>query len=223
MEVSVIIRTKNEVAWIERVLKALMYQDYNDREIIVVDSGSTDGTQDIVRKYKEVRLLDYKGRYFPGKAINLGISNSSGRYIALLSAHCIPLNDKWIERLLVDFLEGDDIAAVYGRQEPLPDSSLFDKRDLWTVFGIEKRIQREDYFFHNANSMIRRDIWEEVKFDESLESLEDQKWAQDVTAKGYAIVYEPHASVYHYHGIHHGYNLERAKRVVNAIEKIKNG
>jgi hypothetical protein len=113
------------------------------------------------------------------------------------------------------------VAAVYGRQEPLPDSDDFDKRDLWTTFGVERRLQRQDYFFHNANSMIRRSIWQRIPFDEGLNGVEDRDWAKKVLALGHEIVYEPLASVAHHHGIHQGRNVERCRRVVKVIEFIQ--
>jgi len=74
--------------------------------------------------------------------------------VAILSGHCIPANERWLLRFSANFSK-PSIAGVYGRQEPLPDSTAFDKRDLWTTFGRDRRTQRHDHFFHNANSMIR--------------------------------------------------------------------
>ena len=219
MKVSVIIRTKNEDEWIGRVLTAVTHQDYLDKELIVVDTGSTDNTLAEIEKF-DVRLIHYEGDYFPGKALNLGTQNATGEYIAYLSAHCIPVNDKWIERLLVNFHD-ESVAGVYGRQEPLPDSTDVDKRDLWTVFGKERKVQAEDFFFHNANSMVRRAVWENYHFSEDLPSLEDQEWARKIISIGQTIVYEPNASVHHYHGIHQNLDPKRANRVVEVIELLK--
>ena len=216
---SIIVRTKNEQAWIARCLAAVLNQDVSGVEVLVVDTGSTDQTLAICRDFN-VRVHAYQGPYTPGRALNAGFAQSRGRYLVCLSAHCIPLNDKWLERLIAGFHD-PSVAAVYGRQEPLPDSHESDKRDLWTVFGIEQRLQRKDYLFHNANSAIRRDLWQRWPFDETLPSLEDRAWAKRMIAQGHAILYEPQASVYHFHGISHNEQAGRAQRVVKVIELLK--
>lgn len=218
MKVSIIIRTKNEEEWIERTLYAVTNQDYDDKEIIVVDSGSTDATIQKAQQFP-IKMIEYSGPYFPGRALNLGTENSVGGLICYLSAHCIPTNDKWLERLLVRF-DSPNIAGVYGRQIPLPDSSDFDKRDLWTVFGPESMVQEKNFFFHNANSMIRRDLWLERKFSNNLASLEDQEWAKQMINRGHKIIYEANACVHHFHGLHQGIDHERAARVVKVIDLL---
>ena len=220
--ISVVIRTRNEEKWLGRCLQALHYQGISDLEIIVVDSGSTDQTIPVA-KHHDCRLVELKENHFTyGRALNLGIQAARGEYVAILSAHCIPLNDQWAQRLMMNLAQGE-VAACYGRQEPLPDSNIFDKRDLWMTFGLDRRVQVKDYFFHNANSMIKRDIWEKFPFDETLSGVEDRAWARQVIEYGYKIVYEPEASVHHYHGIHQGQDPKRCERVVKVIEWIHNG
>jgi len=98
-------------------------------------------------------------------------------------------------------------------------STSTDKRDLLLVFGLDRIIKTRDSFFHNANSIIRRKCWEELPFDNSITNIEDRIWAQEMLNRGYKLLYEPEASVYHYHGIHQGGNAERLNNVVKIIEK----
>jgi len=217
MLVSVAIRTKNEEDWIGTCLFAVANQSLVDFEIILVDNESTDPTLKIARSF-DVKVVTIPAQGFSyGRAINLGIEAASGRYVTILSGHCIPRDNYWLGKLLANF-QDPAVAGVYGRQEPMPDTNDFDKRDLWTTFGVERRVQHKDYFFHNANSMIRRTVWENHPFDEKLDGLEDRIWAKRVLAEGYVIVYEPFASVYHHHGIHQGRDEKRAERVVKVIE-----
>lgn len=219
--ISVIIRTRNEAAWIDRCLTAVAAQSYHDFEIVLVDHASTDGTRTIGERFGCRIVAIGEGEFSYGRAINEGIRAARGDYLAIVSGHCVPLNDQWLQCLRAAFVD-DRVAGVYGRQEPLPDSDPVDKRDLWTAFGIERRVQSKDIFFHNANSMIRRDVWERFPFDEHLAGVEDRDWAKRVLSWGYRIVYEPSATVYHYHGIHHGQDASRAERVVRVIELIQN-
>ncbi len=217
---SVVLRTKNESQWIGRCLSALSAQNYPAVEIIVVDNQSVDGTLDIIGRY-DCKVLSISDKDFTfGRSLNLGIRESSGEYVAILSGHCIPVDDQWLSMLRAGFLD-ESVAGVYGRQLPLPDTSPYDKRDLWTTFGIEQRVQHQDFFFHNANSIIRRAVWEEIPFDEEIAGVEDREWAKEVIRCGYQIVYQPLASVFHYHGIHHGRNEERSTRVAKVIELIQ--
>jgi len=221
VKAGIVVRTKNEEAWIGQVLGALGRQVDVDTDVVVVDNDSNDRTVEIAGRYP-CRIVSISDRDFThGRALNLGVRETRFDLVAILSGHCIPANDRWLLRLCANF-STPSIAGVYGRQEPLPDSTAFDKRDLWTTFGLDRRTQRHDHFFHNANSMLRRSVWEQVAFDEDLPGVEDRDWAKRVQELGWQIAYEPHASVYHHHGIHQGRDEGRAARVARVIELIQN-
>ena len=215
--VSIIIRTKNEERWISSCLESVYSQTYQNIEVILVDNYSTDKTVEKAKKFP-IKLVKIKN-FTPGRAINKGILASKGDYIACLSGHCIPVNNLWLENLIAD-LNLKNVAGVYGRQEPLSFTSDVDKRDLLITFGLDKKIQKKDSFFHNANSAFRRKIWNEIPFDESAPNIEDRLWGERVISSGYNIVYEPNASVFHWHGIHQDLDLERAKNVVKILESM---
>jgi len=216
--ISLIIRTKNEERWIAACLKAVFSQSIDDFEVILVDNQSTDRTVEKASQFSIAKVLNCD-EFRPGQALNQGIRASRGEYIVCLSGHCVPVNDQWLARLVENFAAAD-VAGVYGRQEPLSFTPDADKRDLSIIFGLDKRVQRKDSFFHNANSMIRRDIWEQVPFDERLSNIEDRVWAHKVLQLGYTLVYEPEASVFHYHGIHHDGDVRRCFNVVRILEEV---
>lgn len=216
--ISIIIRTHNEEQWIGLSLRKVLEQTIEDIEVVLVDNQSTDKTVEKARHICPdltlVKIEDYR----PGLAINEGIRTASGDYIVCLSAHCIPVDDHWLEHLYHNFQEEDDIAGVYGRQLPMESTDPIDKRDLIRTFGPERRVQEQDTFFHNANSMIRRDVWAEIPFREDVTNIEDQIWGNAVTQAGYKIVYDPDAAVYHHHGINQSNDEERTANVVQTME-----
>jgi len=219
--VSIIIRTRHESFWIGKCLHEIFNQKFKDFEVIVVDNSSTDGTLRIVKNnFPKVKIVKYKSKeFFPGRALNLGIQASKGRLIAMISGHCIPKNKLWLSNLIKNF-KNKKVAAVYGKQEPLDMSDPNDVRDLIYLFGKDKKIQNKDPFFHNANSMIRRDLWKKIKFDENIHHIEDRIWAQKQINKGYKIVYEPRSSVFHYHGVSHKNNISRVRKISKILTKV---
>jgi hypothetical protein len=217
--VSIIIRTKNEERWIGHCLSMIFQQDYKDFEVILVDNASTDHTVEVAKRYSLARIVNIE-RFRPGHALNEGIRASVGRYIVCLSAHCVPKGTNWLACLLDNFKNDHKLAGVYGRQLPVSFTDPVDKRDLLIVFGQDRRVQVKDYFFHNANSILRRDVWDAFPFDEEVTNIEDRVWGKAVTTAGYHIVYDPEAAVYHHHGLHQGNTPERTKGVVSIIERV---
>jgi rhamnosyltransferase len=217
--ISIIIRTKNEEKWIVRTLRQLKKQTYSHFEIILVDNNSTDKTVErAIKEYPQLKLITIND-FLPGLAINIGIEEAKGDFISILSAHCIPVNKNWLEKLHSNF-SNKNIAGVYGRQVPMKFTSSADKRDLLVTFGLDKRIQVKDSFFHNANSMIRKNIWEKIPFDSKATNIEDRIWGKKIIESGYHIVYDPEAAVYHHHGIHQNNNEARLKNVVKIMEDL---
>lgn len=218
-EISIIIRTKNEERWISHCLNMIYKQSYKNFEVILVDNASNDRTVQVAKRFPLASII-HIDKFLPGKALNEGILASSGRFIVCISAHCIPKSTDWLSSLRRNFDGNDKLAGVYGRQLPLSFTPDIDKRDLLIVFGQDRRIQVKDYFFHNANSMLRREVWEKFPFDDSVTNIEDRVWGKAVISGGYHLVYDPDAEVYHYHGLHQGNTPIRAKGVVSIIEQI---
>ena len=223
LKVSIIVRTYNEERWIAHCLGAIFSQDFENFEVILVDNNSTDHTVEVAKRYpiSDIVKID---KFFPGKALNDGIRASIGDYIVCISAHCIPKDDQWLSNLYSNFADNQKLAGVYGRQLPLSYTSDADKRDLLITFGQDRKVQVKDYFFHNANSMLPRAVWDKFPFDEKATNIEDRIWGKLVIEAGYEIIYEPSASVYHYHGLHqHGNTSVRAKGIATILGELDDG
>lgn len=198
-ETSIVIRTLNEEKHLGNLLSAIKKQDYKDYEIIVVDSGSIDSTLEIAEKFK-VKIIKIESRDFTfGYSLNVGCKASRGRYLVFASAHVLPVDNKWLTNMLKPFEDGK-IAMVYGRQMGDVKSKFSERRDLSRLFGAKKVNSKVPLnYANNANSAIRKKLWEQTKFDEYLFGLEDIDWARKMAKMNYLISYVPEASVYHIH------------------------
>tara|TARA_B100001057_G_scaffold473194_1_gene537329 strand:+ start:1636 stop:2898 length:1263 start_codon:yes stop_codon:yes gene_type:complete len=220
-KVSIIIRGKNEEDWLAPTLKGVNSQNYKDFEIIYIDNKSEDSSIKIAEELKVNKIIKIKD-YLPGLAINKGIEVSTGKYICILSAHCVPSDKNWLSNLVKSLEEDEKIAGVYGRQLPLASSSSDDARDLLMTFGLEDRYQRKDPFFHNANSIVRKDVIKKFPFNEKIKNIEDREWAERVIKSGFILKYSSESKVFHFHGLHqHGKKKSfRADNVRDMISKI---
>jgi len=216
---SIIIRTKNESRWLPRCLSMVQNQTFKDFEVILVDNQSSDDSLDIARHFGVNKLLSIEN-YSPGRSLNKGAQVAEGEYLVFLSAHCVPYDENWLQELLDGFTLDTSICGVYGRQIPLPDSEVGNSRDLLSVFRDESRLQKSDYFFHNANSAIKYDAWRNNKFDPSLSNLEDQAWAKACIDSGGTIYYQSKSIVYHHDGLHFSQSDQRASGVVRVLKDL---
>ncbi len=198
-ETTILIRAFNEERWLPEVLEAIDRQRYRDFEVLLVDSGSVDRTRDIVAASggRVVRLRSDDFTF--GHSLNVGIQEARGSFIVILSAHAIPTDDQWLERLIAP-LRRPDTAMVFGGQRGHALSKFSEARDFERIFPAKPQLMDDDHVFvNNANSAIRRDLWEVHQFDEGLPGLEDAEWAKYWIPLGKEVRYEPDASIFHVH------------------------
>lgn len=208
MDVSIVIRTKNEAAFLGQTLREIKRQAFKgEYEVVVVDSGSTDDTVSIAKKSGARVLTIAQGEFSYGRTLNLGARETVGDIIVSLSAHAVPWDDRWLSNLISGFLSSD-VAGVYGKQisssklnpfEALKNETFFGEEEL--IFSLRHDKKRNCPHFSNANSAMRRDILERFEFNEEVGWAEDIMWQEEVLAAGFSIVYRPEAAVYHSHPV----------------------
>lgn len=198
-ETSIVIRAFNEERWLPEVLRAIESQTYRDFEVVLVDSGSVDQTRDIAAEHG-ARIIRIRADDFTfGHALNLGIEAAQGSLLAIISAHAIPTDDHWLERLVTPLRE-PDTAMVFGGQRGHALSKFSEARDFERVFPDRPQLMDDEHVFvNNANSAVRRDLWEQRRFDEGLPGLEDAEWAKYWLERGKTVRYEPAACIHHVH------------------------
>jgi len=207
--ISILVRTRNEARYLPETLQAVRDQHFPaDVECVLVDSGSTDGTLDIARRWGVENILALPPAEFTfGRALNLAARQANGDILVSLSAHARPVDSSWLECLVRPF-DDPRVAGVYGRQCPRPGAWPPVAADCRRAYGdracihcslAEVSTTTPAVLFSNANAALRRDLWARLPFSESLPACEDQDWARRAIAQGYCIAYEPGAAVYHSH------------------------
>lgn len=198
MTAAVIIRCYNEEAHIGRLLTGLVRQSHRPEEIIVVDSGSTDATLSIASAFPVEVVHIAQEDFSFGRACNVGMEASTSDFAIFVSAHCYPVYESWVERLIRPF-QDPEIAATYGRQCGPPNVRFSEER-LFTRWFPRESVQRQRHpFCNNANAAIRRSVWEDQRYDEYLTGLEDLDWAKRALDRGYLLSYVSDAPVVHVH------------------------
>ena len=217
MQYDVVIRCKNEMEWLPRVISSLKSQSIAPSRIIVVDNSSEDGSREF-SVAEGCLVLDYDRPDFNySYALNLGLQATQEQEVLILSAHCEIVTAESVQNM-IEVRRQYSAAGVYGRQIPTPGSNPVDTRDLITVFGRERIVFERHPFFHNAFSLIDRHCWRNCKFDENQNGVEDRFWAREQARRGKKIIYEPGSVVFHEHGLNQGASMKRALRVCKSLK-----
>jgi glycosyltransferase involved in cell wall biosynthesis len=216
---SIVIRAYNEERHIRRLLEGITEQTIRDVQIILVDSGSTDGTVEVAKEFP-VEIISISPENFTfGRSLNLGISAAKADLVVMASAHVYPVYPDWLERLLEPF-GNKEIGLTYGKQRGT-HSSHFSEQQIFKHWYPDTSFQFQDYpFCNNANAAIRRELWEEHPYDETLPGLEDLEWGKWAQSKGYGISYVPEAEIIHVHSENQKGILNRYRREGMAFKRI---
>lgn len=198
MNCSIIIRAYNEAVHLPRLLEGITHQSVKEVEVILVDSGSTDATISIAESFG-ARVVKIPADEFTfGRSLNLGIQAAKNDFVVIVSAHVYPVYPDWLECLLQPF-EDSSIALIYGKQRGTLNSQ-FSEHQIFKQWFPEADVHHQTSpFCNNANAAIRRTLWEEHPYDETLTGLEDVAWAKWAQSKGWEVSYAAKAEVIHVH------------------------
>jgi rhamnosyltransferase len=205
-EISILIPAKDEALNIKTCLDAVFSQIGTAKfEVVLVDSGSTDGTVDIVKGYP-VRLYQIPPKDFHHAGTRNYLARlAQGEYLVYLNADAFPASPNWLNCLLSNFSDSS-VGAVYGRHLPKSDCNLERQVVLSAMYG-EQRVVKEQsrrrelgyryYHLSTVNAAIRKEIWQSTGFPEELKIYEDVGIAKRILDGGWKVVYEPSATVFH--------------------------
>ena len=219
MNCSIVIRAYNEAIHLPRLLEGLSQQTVKDVDVILVDSGSTDATVSIAESFGARVVKIAADEFTFGRSLNLGIRAAQHEFIVIASAHVYPVYPDWLECLLRPF-DDDRTAVVYGKQRGTNLSQFSEHQILRQWFPDEDVPRQPSPFCNNANAAIRRSLWEQHPYDETLTGLEDVAWAKWAQTRGWEVSYAAKAEIIHAHNETPRGILNRYRREGMAFKRI---
>ncbi len=237
--ISIIIPTKNGDATINDCLQTIFKQTLiNKCEIIIIDSGSTDNTLDIIKQYS-VRLYQIQPQEFNhGATRNYGVSLAKGEFVVMTVQDAIPNDSYWLEKMLRHF-EDPKVAGVCGGQmvphlqnnNPhewfRPQNNPEIKKTQFTTQEYKNADKSSIIGLDDVNAMYRTSLLKQYPF-QKVDYGEDMIWQHEILKNGYAIVFDMNARVRHYHYQSFNYcykntivKLYHQQKFFNKIKPIK--
>jgi rhamnosyltransferase len=195
---SIVIRAYNEEKHVGRLLTGIFQQTVKDVQVILVDSGSTDATLQIASSFP-IEVVNIRPEEFTfGYSLNQGIRHCKADKVVFASAHVYPVYPDWLEKLIQP-LDNPQVALTYGKQRGM-ETTKFSEHMIFQQWFPDHSVRRQDHpFCNNANAAIRRELWEQHPYDETIPALEDLAWANWAQKQSYQIAYVCEAEVIHVH------------------------
>ncbi|MGH2837880.1 MAG: glycosyltransferase family 2 protein, partial [Thermoleophilaceae bacterium] len=229
--VSVAIPVLNGARYLDEVLTAVRGQEVDrEVEIVIIDSGSTDGSVEIAERHGAIVHRIDKSEFSHGGTRNRLMELASGDHVAFLTQDATPASTRWLAALLEGFEQADDVAAVFGPHEARPDASHMIHSEMDRHFATwgnggrtidVHRLERtpeglaayRDFpgqltFLSDVNCCIARWAWERIPYRD-VPYAEDQLLGRELIEAGYAKVFHPEARVLHSHGYPPGQFFKR--------------
>jgi rhamnosyltransferase len=202
LSISLVIPILNPGRGFGTLLHRLKGQGRAPLEILVVDSGSQDGTREILEQFPEIRLIGVSNATGPA-GWNRACEEARGDLVVFLGQDALPANGDWLNHLAAPF-EDDSVAGVYGRQEASATSSpiwnfrmaqRFCRKAHWRRLKVGDAIRHKSLPFFLENAAVRRSVWQGIHFNEHLPVGADRVWARQAVLASYTVTYTPDALV----------------------------
>ncbi|HEX5480489.1 MAG TPA: glycosyltransferase [Dehalococcoidia bacterium] len=233
---SIVIPTRNGMKTLPGLFDALAAQP-GASDVIVVDSGSTDGSAEFARTRGARVTRIAPDEFNHGSTRNMAVGQAEGTLVVLLVQDAIPASPSWLCALTAPFESDARLAGTYARQTPAAAASALTRWSLrqWQASSPAARVagpltpdawasltpaQRYSAcLFDNVCACIRRDVWGAHPF-RVAPIAEDLEWARDVLLAGYRLAYVPDALVWHSHERGPWYELQRTWQVHRRLQEL---
>jgi GT2 family glycosyltransferase len=206
--VSIVICTYNRKSLLKDCLNSIFAMEYPKSlyEVIIVDGGSTDGTEELIKEFPNIRFITEK-EHGLAYARNKGAELARGSIIAYTDDDCM-VDKFWLRNLVQGFHFSKKVIGVGGPVYPLHPEIIPRKIYVKAALGLfdDGKMLKPVEVVITSNSAFKKGIFKSVKFDEKLRvtrkgklilSGEDIDFCQKIVNLGYKLVYVPNAKVYH--------------------------
>ena len=227
VEVAVVIPTRNGGACLAGLLDAIEMQEGRFRPTVVaIDSGSTDGTLDLLRARQARVLTVAPGEFNHGDTRNRALQTVTAQYAVLTVQDALPVSRRWLDALVGPLVADASLAATWARQQPREDASHIAAHYLSHWAGADSKARMAGPLsaeqlsrltpdarhlacaFDNVCSSVRMSVWRAHPFP-AAPFAEDIEWAREVMVAGHRIAFVPDAVVRHSHDRSVSYELRR--------------
>ena len=223
LSAAVIIPARNPGPRFQEVIQAVLEQSLDPAiisslEVLVIDSGSTDGTLEYLRALSDERVRVHQiapAEFGHGKTRNAGAEMTQGEVLVFLTHDALPANQQWLNALIKPLVQNPKVAGVFGRHIAYPEADEPTREGLErhfegfkaqpevylenpALYAAEEGYRKFLHFFSNNNSAMRRSVWAQHPFAD-VDFAEDQVWAREIIEAGYVKAYAHEAVVYHSH------------------------
>ena len=216
MKISVIIPTFNPKKTLARAIQSVINQSLSPFEILIIDDGSNDGTEEWVKKnFQNIKYI-YQDNHGVSSARNIGIENAYGDWVAFLDS-----DDEWLPNKLYEQVKAIDSN---------PEMKFFHTNEIWIRNGVrvnqmKKHKKYGGYIFEKcldicrvspSSVLIKKEVLDNIGvFDESLKVCEDYDLWLRITSK-YPIVFLDEPLIYKYGG-----HADQLSKVNDGIESYR--
>lgn len=224
--ISIVIPVKNGKHTLSRLLEGFRKQTlFSETEVVLIDSGSTDGTLALLERFPEVYVHSIDPASFNhGKTRNLGSSLAKGKFVVMTVQDAWTEDKEWLAKMLRHF-DDPEVAGVCGGQA-VPHHS--DKNPHEWFRPVSKPVAKTIHFpsssgfeallpekkrtvcaWDDVAAMYRKNVLLNIPF-QAVTFGEDMLWAREALRAGHKLVYEPEARVNHYHHVDFDYEYKRS-------------
>lgn len=181
-KISVIIRNKNQDKSLDFLLKNLKERYLDDiDEIIVLDNLSTDNSASVIEKYGVKKV--YIDKFSYGRSANLAAESASNDIVVIFSAHAFPISHDFFKLIKSSFQRNNNLAGL---------RCLHNNNDyVLYINGVTANENPNGAGLIFCGSAFNKKVWDELKFKEDIQTMEDKEWTKRVLDKGYDIEFTP--------------------------------